>query len=393
MSKFNVDKITVSQTQCFFDNKTGTKVYEKPSLMQYESQHFKCKAIIELEECVADRNWTIGLIQACDSMYLENRYGRHGSSFWEFHPIKSGRHRMVNDSDGRQYPFYSVTSSKCEVTRGAVHNCVVKLQYADHFYPTVVWELPYCGGAKLTEVIRRQDFWIWLVAVRRAGHYNRGNDVFHVGKDELYILRSMRWHYCLHMRFDPDERVGNRLRSVADRQVEEPSILLHSDEPVPLSAVHPPHCNAAQSLIWYPRVRTGHHKPELLVPPRQAIVPWDRWSAEMLPGLSPRPQRPRELRVCPLWSKDSDIGVAPAKVQQPLPSSETSPAALAENPMAERLLRAHKKRWQFLKGDGFAGNSRAKSKLLLNSTDSSGLAMSIKQAAAAAAAAAAASVV
>ncbi|PAA47633.1 hypothetical protein BOX15_Mlig007864g1 [Macrostomum lignano] len=305
--KFNTDNIRVDQIKCYYDPKTSTKVTEKPYLVQYESQHFKCKALVELEESIADSHWTIGLIQACDRMYLENRYGQYGSSFWEFHPLKTRQHRMVNDSDGRQYPFYSLTSSKCEVTKGVVRDSVIKLQYADHFYPTVAWDLPYCNGVKLTDVIRRQSFWIWLVAIKRAA-LHADTDVFHLGDDQIHILSSMHWRYSLHMEFDPHERIGRRLRTLTDTQMEAPRILPEEEvKPMPLSAVHPPHCNAAQSLIWYPK-QPGQ-QPDILVPPKQTIVPWERWLRDMMPGVAPnRVHRPKDLHLCPSWRNDRDIG-------------------------------------------------------------------------------------
>ncbi|PAA66417.1 hypothetical protein BOX15_Mlig026181g2 [Macrostomum lignano] len=331
MPKFDVDKIHVKSMKVYYDNSTQTKVSEKPFLVQYESQHFRCKTTLTLEESVANSHWTVGLVQACDGMYLENRYGKFGSSHWEFHPMSARRHKMVNDSDGRQYPFYSLTTSKCEIPRGTVAESEVRLHYSDHFYPTVAWQLPFCGGVHLTDVIRKQDFWVWLVALRRQ---RSNNEQFHLGRDELFVLKTMRWRYTMHLQFDPHQRLGRRLKAVMDEQPELP-IICETDKSVPLSAMHPPHCNAAQSLIWYPRV--PGERQELLVPPKQSIVPWDVWADEMLPtGDRDRLRRPSNLRICPLWSDDFTIGVyrRTSRAGLATAASVTGPLAIASSSSA-----------------------------------------------------------
>ncbi|VDM17301.1 unnamed protein product [Hydatigera taeniaeformis] len=306
MAKLSPDVINILSIRAYYDNKTATNTTEMANLLKYESQHFRCKVQIELPECIADRCWSIGLVQACDRMYLENRYGQSGSSFWEFHPLKSGRHKMVNDSDGRQYPFYSLTSSKFEIRRGVVSDSLVSLTYEDHFYPTVAWELPYYGGAKLTDVIRKQDFWVWLVAIKRASSRTTTTDVFNAKNDEIYILKTMRWRYNLHMTFDPNQPIGRRLQRIYDTQEEQP-VILETNRPLPLSALSPPHCNAAQSLIWYPN--NPSDKPKLLVPPKQIIVPWDTWTNDMAPGRHLTVKKPDQCKLVGEWAHDTEIGV------------------------------------------------------------------------------------
>ncbi|KAF7234367.1 Tetratricopeptide helical [Paragonimus skrjabini miyazakii] len=317
MAKLSPEQINVLSVRAYYDNKTFTNTTEMTNLLKYESQHFRCKVQLEISECIADRCWSIGLVQACDRMYLENRYGHSGSSFWEFHPLKSGRHKMVNDSDGRQYPFYSLTSSKFEIRRGVVSDSLVALTYEDHFYPTVAWELPYYGGAKLTDVIRKQDFWVWLVAIKRASSRSASCDVFNAKHDEVYILKTMRWRYGLHMTFDPHQPVGKRLQRIYDVQEEQP-IILESNRPLPLSALSPPHCNAAQSLIWYPNNPTD--KPKLLVPPKQIIVPWETWTNDMAPGRALSVKKPDQCKLVGEWAHDTEIGI------------DVSPAAIKSGP-------------------------------------------------------------
>lgn len=301
MGKFGVDAIQILSINLYYDPATITKTKETTTLLKYESQHFRCKVQIGISRSFAEQNWSVGLIQACDRMYLENRYGNVGSSFWEFHPLKSGRHRMVNDSDGRQYPFYSLTSSKCEIRRGLIEDSIVNLHYEDHFYPTVAWELPYCGGAKLTDVIRKQDFWVWLVAIKRSPYLDFFTDKYNIEDDKLYVLKTFRWRYNLHMTFDPYLPPGRRLKHIYDNQAEKP-YLCENNKLLTMSAANPPHCNAAQSLIWYPN--NHRDRVRLLVPPKQTIVPWEQWLNDMAPGENLVAPRPRQTIVVREWRKD-----------------------------------------------------------------------------------------
>ncbi|KAL3321100.1 Protein fam78a [Cichlidogyrus casuarinus] len=292
--------------QAYYDARSSTKVTEMSNFMKYESQHFRCKVQLGLQEGIADKCWSVGLIQACDKMLLENRYGPYGSSYWEFHPLKSGRHSMVNDSDGRQYPFYSLTTSKLEVHRSVVGNTLSNLYYEDHFYPTVAWELPYNSRAKLTDVIRKQDFWVWLVAIKRASANPSDQEPINPKTDDIHILKSVRWRYNLHMQFDPQQPIGKRLTGVYDTQEEQPYIL-DGCKPISLSALSPPHCNAAQSLIWYPTDQ--NERPRLLVAPKQTIVPWDIWTMEMAPGKKMPSKNPEHFRIVGEWKYDREIGI------------------------------------------------------------------------------------
>lgn len=305
MTKFGLGNIQVNSVRVYYDEKTSTKTNETSNLLQYESQHFRCKVKITITPGETDRNWSIGLVQACDRMYLENRYGDVGSSYWEFHPLKSGRHTMVNDSDGRQYPFYSLTSSKFELKKGLVHESVVSLHYEDHFYPTVAWELPYCGGTKLTDVIRKQDFWVWLVVIRRGKKKNEELSLFDPRYDHVHVLRTMRWRYNLHMIFDPNKSIGQRLKKLYDVQEETPYVL-DICKPLPLSALSPPHCNAAQSLIWYPRDLS--EKLKILVPPKQIIVPWESWLTDMGQNRRLKVQKPKDCKLVGEWPMDQQMG-------------------------------------------------------------------------------------
>ncbi|CAL8079635.1 unnamed protein product [Calicophoron daubneyi] len=285
MNKLTVDKFRIKGIRAFYDDTTGTEVEETESMLYYKTQTFYCKVEIEIPTCTSDRDWTIGLVQACDFMYLANDYDGVGKSLWEFHPLKSGLRKLINDSDGRQYPFYSVNQSLYNIKKGPIRKMTLNLQVKDYFHPSVVWELPYSGGVRLTEINRQQKFLIWLVAIKYGKKVSC--------KDEITVLKKIRWEYDLHMKVDPFMPLGSRVRKIFD--VQDSSIIMMDPDKsykLPIAATFPPHCNAAQSLIWYPK--DPHKHARILVPPKQIIVPWEEWVHDML-GPNARVRKPNEV--------------------------------------------------------------------------------------------------
>ncbi|KAM7535502.1 hypothetical protein Aperf_G00000094455 [Anoplocephala perfoliata] len=286
MSRLTVDKIHIRSLRAYYDGTTGTEIKETEEMLYYKTQNFYCKVEIELPTCTADRDWSIGLVQACDFMYLANDYGGLGKSLWEFHPLKSGLRKFINDSDGRQYPFYSVNQSLYNIKKGIVRRAYLNLQIKDYFHPSVVWKLPYSRGVHLSEIIRKQEFFIWLVAIK---HGKKACD----HEDEVHVLKKLRWEYNLQMEVDSHMPVGQKVRKIYDEQGD--SIATCDISPMqrlPSEATYAPHCNAAQSLIWYPRDHLRHSR--ILVPPKQIIVPWENWVADML-GPSVRIRKPVDV--------------------------------------------------------------------------------------------------
>nr|CDS31609.1 Tetratricopeptide helical [Hymenolepis microstoma] len=274
MSPLTVDMIHIRNFQAYYDDTTKTDTKETDEMLYYKTQNFYCKVGIELPTCIADRDWSVGLVQACDYMHLENNYGGLGKSLWEFHPLKSGLRQFINDSDGRQYPFYSISQSLYSIKKGNVKRALVNLQIKDYFHPSVVWTLPYSRGVHLTEIGRNQRFYIWLVAIKH-GRKACGQE------DEVHILQKLRWEYDLHMEIDPYMPVGQKVRRIYDTQGDSIAMCdFNPSQKLPIEATHAPHCNAAQSLIWYPRDQTRHSR--ILVPPKQIIVPWEKWVSDML---------------------------------------------------------------------------------------------------------------
>ncbi|CAH8465209.1 unnamed protein product [Schistosoma margrebowiei] len=285
MNKLTIDKFYVKRIRAYYDDTTSTEIEETDSMLYYKTQTFYCEVEIDIPTCISDHEWTVGLVQACDYMYLANDYEGIGQSLWEFHPLKSGLRQLINDSDGLQYPFYSVHQSLYNIKKGPLKKSTLNLCVKDYFHPSVVWELPFSGGVRLTEIIRQQKFLIWLVVIKYGKKFSC--------KDEITVLEKIRWEYDLRIKVDPFMPLGSRIRKIYDIQ-HNGVILTNSDKPyrLPISAAYPPHCNAAQSLIWYPK--DPHTTARILVPPKQIIVPWKEWVHDML-GPNARVCKPNEV--------------------------------------------------------------------------------------------------
>ncbi|PAA54438.1 hypothetical protein BOX15_Mlig024035g1 [Macrostomum lignano] len=265
-----------------------TRISEKRHLMQWRGEHFKCRVGISFDNAIAGHDWTIGLAQACDDITLVNKFDRGGHYSWEFQPLKSGLHTMVNDSNGSQWPFYSHRQSMIDIKAGQVtKRQFTELKFSDYFYPTMHWGVESGGQIfPLTEVSRRQSFKVWLLAIERGdknpkdGYYTRYSQ-FRPQLDKVYVLSSMQWRYNIDLKFDCSQPLGSRCIHIDDKQEERPSVLETIDD-IPTSALVPPNCNACQSLIFYPADKSN---PLILKKePEDIIVPWRKWRETMTKG-------------------------------------------------------------------------------------------------------------
>lgn len=313
MSTFSLDQIHVQSIDAYYDPNSKTEIIEKLNFFKYKSQHFHCHIKLMInDDCIINQHyWTIGLVQACYKNYIEQCYNNYGSTLWEFHPIKTGRHQMINDSDGNQYPFYDIFHSNYIIHHGYITNKFIQLHYKDYFYPTIAWQLPYSHGNNnnvlLTEIIRRQQFTVWLLAIKHGRNYKSDSyNRINIEHDELYILNTIRWQYKLHIRLDPYQPIGKRLKYIDDIQYEKP-IILDKNKKLPLSAINPPHCNAAQSLIWYPNNKKD--QPKLIIPPKQIIVPWKQWLNDMTLNSNNEMKIPKQCQFVGELLHDKKIGI------------------------------------------------------------------------------------
>ncbi|CAH8491656.1 unnamed protein product [Heterobilharzia americana] len=195
--------------------------------------------------------------------------------------------KLINDSDGRQYPFYNINHSLYNINKGLVKKLTLNLYIKDYFHPSVVWKLPFSNDIHLTEINRKQKFFIWLIIIKYDKKYSY--------KDEITVLKKIRWEYNLYMKIDSYMPLGNRIREIYD--IQNNQIIIMNPEKLyklPIVATFPPHCNALQSLIWYPK--DVHKSPRILVPPKQIIVSWDEWVYDML-GSNIRICKPNEVSV------------------------------------------------------------------------------------------------
>ncbi|PAA59003.1 hypothetical protein BOX15_Mlig029804g1 [Macrostomum lignano] len=295
-SRFRPDEhITINYSRVYYSQPVRsqplTKVIEKSHLMQWQGQKFKCRIGITLENSTPDSDWTIGLAQACDYLELSNQFEAAGRYQWEFHPTKSGLHKMVNDSNGLQWPFYSHETCLLEIVAGRpLFYSSFELHFSDFFYPTMQWGMRRNKQTSwLTDVERVQHFKVWLVAIKRGkNHPKDGFPVcsysqFRPELDELYVLQAMEWKYHIGLKFDCHMPLGRRCKSINDAQSEQPRVLQTVD-PIPTSALVPPNCNSCQSLIFYPQDKNDVLL--LKAKPADIVVPWDRWREDMTMGYS-----------------------------------------------------------------------------------------------------------
>ncbi|PAA61739.1 hypothetical protein BOX15_Mlig029727g1 [Macrostomum lignano] len=268
-------------------NKT-TRVSERPQLMQWRGEHFKCRVGFSFEASMPKSNWTVGLAQACDYINLKNTFERGGSYCWEFQPLKTGLHSMVNDSNGTQWPFYSHKSSMIDLRSGSrIRPGFHELRFSDYFYPTMHWQAESEGFQyHLTNVIRRQGFKVWFIVIKRGpsnpmdGYITRYLQ-YRPSTDEPYVIKAMEWRYNIELNFDCLQPLGSRCTAIFDKQEEQPRVL-NSIDPIPTSALVPPNCNACQSLIFYPTNR--NHPLVLKKTPEDIVVPWNEWRSSMTSG-------------------------------------------------------------------------------------------------------------
>ena len=131
-------------------------------------------------------------------------------------------------------------------------------------------DLPTCEGDRscLTHVDRHQRFYVWLCALNCT-------------KNELLIIRTIRWSQTIEIEVEPTRCRGARARLISDPQPDQP-IFLKRNLLIPSCALQGPsvsvsiacacrarppalQANNAQLLVWRP----SQGQPVLIVPPKQ----------------------------------------------------------------------------------------------------------------------------
>lgn len=227
--KFSVSRCTATV------DRVATKLRENSSTLNYVTPHFRAEAEIEVASLKEGEIFTVGWIQAVTAMKFYNTYPS-GQSSWEIHELNSGELAAVSDADGRQYPWYGVTS-ECHTVSGPCNSSRVQVAMNDNFSPTVSWAVPVGREQPdtLQRVCRDQSFVAWLVIKNEIS-------------GDLLPLRAYRWRALINIEVDCSRAVGERARLAKPYLLEQPVEL--QDPRLPPSALTAPRANEAQKFVW-----------------------------------------------------------------------------------------------------------------------------------------------
>lgn len=216
-----------------------TEIKENNSTLNYVTPHFRASAVVELDSMKDGEIFTVGWVQAVTNMKFYNTYPK-GQSSWEIQELNSGDSVAVSDADGRQYPWYGVTS-ECRTVRGpSEEGCRVKVNMNDNFSPTVSWAIPVGREQPdtLTAVHRDQSFLVWLAAKNEIN-------------GDVLALRAFRWRAVVNIAVDCRSEVGQRAKLLEPVYQEQPKELDELVElGIPESALLAPRANEAQKFVW-----------------------------------------------------------------------------------------------------------------------------------------------
>ena len=227
-------KFSVVESSATVDH-TETKIRETVSTLNYVTPHFRAEAEVEVAPLKEGEIYTIGWVQAVTHMKFYNEYPS-GTSSWEIQELNSGLSKAVSDADGRQYPWYGVTTERVTV-RGPCTQQTARILMNDNFSPTVSWAIPVGRDQPdtLRRVCRDQTFLVWLVVK---------NEI----TGDTHALRAYSWHAVINIAVDCTEAIGHRSKLLAPLYQEQPKELI--DLTLPLSALTSPRANEAQKFVW-----------------------------------------------------------------------------------------------------------------------------------------------
>ena len=228
-AKFLVTKCTTTVDKC------ETKLRETRSTLNYITPHFRAEAEVEVGPLKDGEVFTIGWVQAVTRMTFHNSYPA-GQSSWEIQELNSGETTAVSDADGRQYPWYGVTT-ECMTVRGPCPLQRVHTLMNDNFSPTVSWAVPVGKDQPdtLQRIHRDQSFVAWLVVKNEL-------------TGDLLPLKSYRWQAVINVAVDCTRQVGERAKLLEPKLQAQPVELF--DLRIPQEALSAPRANEAQKFVW-----------------------------------------------------------------------------------------------------------------------------------------------
>lgn len=227
-------KFKIVQCEASVDQ-TPTKIRENNSTLNYVTPHFRADAEVEVAPLKEGEIYTVGWVQAVTDMKFYNTYPT-GTSSWEIQELNSGESKAVSDADGRQYPWYGVTTERVTL-KGPQNNTAVRVLMNDNFSPTVSWAIPVGRDQPdtLQSVQRDQSFIAWLVVKNEIN-------------GEIYTLKSYEWRAVINIAVDCSQCVGRRAKLLNPVYQEQPKEAF--DLSVPNSALCAPRANEAQKFVW-----------------------------------------------------------------------------------------------------------------------------------------------
>lgn len=227
--RFVIQKCSASVDSC------ETKIRETKSTLNYITPHFRAEAEVEISAVNSGEEYTIGWVQAVTHMKFYNSYP-DGQSSWEIQELNSGETMAVSDADGRQYPWYGVTT-ECVRVRGPCPNTRVRILMNDNFSPTVSWAAPVGKDQPdtLQGIHRDQSFVAWLIVKNES-------------TGEILPLKSYRWRAVINVGVDCSRKIGDRAKVLEPKLQAQP--IEQFDLRIPKQALTAPRANEAQKFVW-----------------------------------------------------------------------------------------------------------------------------------------------
>ena len=213
-----------------------TKIRENNSTLNYVTPHFRAEAEVEVPPLKEGEIYTVGWVQAVTDMKFYNTYPT-GQSSWEIQELNSGESKAVSDADGRQYPWYGVTT-ECKTVKGPNNELRVRVYMNDNFSPTVSWAIPVGKDQPdtLHRVHRDQSFVAWLVVKNEIN-------------GDIQPLKAYSWRAMINIAVDCNECIGQRAR-LLEPVIQDQPVELETFGSIPKSALYAPRANEAQKFVW-----------------------------------------------------------------------------------------------------------------------------------------------
>lgn len=226
---FKVAHCSASVDQC------RTVLKENSSTLNYVTPHFRAEAEVEVPRLREGDIYTVGWVQAVTEMKFYNHYPS-GVSSWEIQELNSVLSEAVSDADGRQYPWYGITTERATL-KGPTRERNIRVYMNDNFSPTVSWAIPVGRDQPdtLQKVYRDQSFVVWLILKNEIN-------------GEITPLQGYSWRAVVNIAVDCSRKVGERAQ-LQEPLLQEPPLKLKGLY-IPKSALSSPRANEAQKFVW-----------------------------------------------------------------------------------------------------------------------------------------------